>query len=755
MAGAGRVLLVLCLLSSVYGLGATLYGARSGQGEWVDSGRRAMYSVLGMSAIGFVILDVAFISSDFSYKIVASGSSTTTPFFYRAAAIWSTQQGSLLLWVMLLSFWSSLALLITRRRVREIVPYAQSVLFGFSIFFVGLIVLFANPFATLASPPGEGAGLDPLLRHTTMMIHPPMLYSGFTLLLVPFAFCIGALVSGRVGAEWIQVTRRFALAGWLCLGIGLLLGARWSYTELGWGGYWEWDPVENAALMPWLVCTAYIHSIMIQEKRGMLKVWNTSLVLLTGTLAIVGDFLVRSGILSSIHAFVSDPTLNIAFVVLIAAMVLGSVWLVTYRRDALSSEHRLDSLLSREGVFLLQNVVLVALAAVVFWLTFFPLISEAITGTQTSVGPPVFAHFVVPLALIVVVLSGIGPIIAWRRVTVAKLKRTFAFPVAVGLGTFVILAFVPGVTQHVFAYIMFGFGAFVVATVAQEFLRGARARRAMTGESLARSLVALVRRNRRRYGGYLVHAGVAVALVGVAGSTSFQHQRFATLRPGQSVHLDGYTFKYVHPTAHATAQKVSFGGDLAVTKGGHRVTTLHTTYGLYASQDPMHPIGRFLNTSDGAQTESRVGLDSGALRDLWVVISPNLGRLQSLVSTGDVTIAKALINAEKLPPAQRTAQLNTIFQLRDVAINEIAQRFVTHPWASTFLIEVSPLVMWLWIGAIIAALGGLIALWPVPRRSGTGSRPPRLSVRGRRPATLPPASPAAEPAEPERERELV
>jgi cytochrome c-type biogenesis protein CcmF len=751
MAAAGRVLLILCLLSSVYGLGASLYGARVGRGEWVDSGRRAMYSVFGMAAIAFVILDVAFISSDFSYNIVASGSSTTTPFFYRAAAIWSTQQGSLLLWVMLLSFWSSLALFLTRRRVREIVPYAQSVLFAMAIFFAGLVVLFANPFATSATPPSEGAGLDPLLRHTTMMIHPPTLYSGFTLLLVPFAFCIGALISGRVGPEWIQVTRRFALAGWLCLGLGILLGARWSYTELGWGGYWEWDPVENAALMPWLVCTAYIHSIMIQEKRGMLRVWNTSLVLLTGTLAMVGDFLVRSGILSSIHAFVSDPTLNVSFVLLISAMVLGSVWLVTLRRDQLASEHRLDSLISREGVFLIQNVVLVALAAVVFWLTFFPLISEAITGTQTSVGPPVFAHFVVPLALIVVVLSGIGPIIAWRRVTVTKLKRSFAFPVAVGLGTWVALAFVSGVTQHVFAYIMFGFGAFVVATVAQEFFRGARARRAMTGESPGGALMALVRRNRRRYGGYLVHAGVAVALVGVAGSTSFQHQRYATLKPGQSVHLDGYTFTYVHPTARATAQKVSFGGDLAVTKGGHRVTTLHTTYGLYASQDAMHPIGRFLNTSDGAQTESRVGLDSGALRDLWVVISPNLGPLQSLVSTGDVKIARALAAAQSLPPAQRTSQLNTIFQLRDILIGELAQQFVNHPWASTFLIEVSPLVMWLWIGAIIAALGGLIALWPVPRRDPRGG----LSVRRRgRLATLPATSPATV-AEPERERELV
>ena len=263
----------------VYGLGASLYGARTNQLEWVDSARRAMYALAGMAAVAFVILDVAFITSDFSYNIVAGGSSTTTPTFYRAAAIWATQQGSLLLWVLLLSSWSSLALFLTRRRVREIVPYAQAVLFGLCIFFSGLTVLFANPFDTSPNPPTEGAGLDPLLRHTTMMIHPPMLYSGYTLLLVPFSFAVGALISGRLGAEWIQVTRRFALAAWLCLGIGILLGARWSYTELGWGGYWAWDPVENAALMPWLLATAFIHSIMIQEKRGMLKVWNASLIL--------------------------------------------------------------------------------------------------------------------------------------------------------------------------------------------------------------------------------------------------------------------------------------------------------------------------------------------------------------------------------------------------------------------------------------------------------------------------------------------
>ena len=532
MAVVGRSLLILGLCTCLYGVGASIYGARGGGRAWVDSGRRAMYVLAGMTAIAFVILDVAFLSSNFSYNIVATGSSTTTPTFYRAAAIWATQQGSLLLWVLLLSSWSSLALFLTRRRVPEIVPYAQAVLFALCTFFTGLNVLFANPFATSANPPAEGAGLDPLLRHTTMMIHPPMLYSGYTLLLVPFAFAVGALISGRLSAEWIQVTRRFALAAWLCLGIGILLGARWSYTELGWGGYWAWDPVENAALMPWLCATAFIHSIMIQEKRGMLKVWNVSLILMTGTLAIVGTFLVRSGILSSIHAFVSDPTLNISFVGLISVMVIGSLFLVIWRKDSLKTEARLDSLISREAVFLFQNLLLVALTAVIFWITFFPLISEAITGTEVSVGPPAFRPFVVPLAIIIVLLSGIGPIIAWRRVTVAKLRRSFTFPAVVALVVLALLVAFGSIGSHVFALLMFGAGAFVIAAVAQEFYRGVRARQAMTSESPPVALGRLVRRNRRRYGGYIVHAGVAFALIGVAASTSFQDSRTATIRPG-------------------------------------------------------------------------------------------------------------------------------------------------------------------------------------------------------------------------------
>jgi cytochrome c-type biogenesis protein CcmF len=711
MAVVGRTLLILGLLVAIYGLGASLYGVRHGR-EWVDSARRAMYALTGLTLFAFVILDAAFISSDFSYNIVANSSSTTTPLLYRAAAIWATQQGSLLLWVLLLSMWSSLALFLTRRRVREIVPYAQAVMFGFCIFFTGLNTIFANPFSTSQNPPTEGVGLDPLLRHTTMMIHPPMLYSGYTLLTIPFAFAIGALISRRLNTEWIGVTRRFALAAWLCLGIGILLGARWSYTELGWGGYWAWDPVENAALMPWLCCTAYIHSIMIQEKRGMLKMWNASLILATGTLSIVGTFLVRSGILSSIHAFVSDPTLNISFVVLIATMVVGSIWLVISRRDGLRSEAQLDSLISREAVFLFQNLLLVALTAVIFWVTFFPLISEAITGTQVSVGPPAFRPFVVPLALLIVALSGIGPIISWRRVTISKLRRGFVFPVGFALVMLAALLIITDADRHVFALLMFVFGSFVIAAVVQEFARGIRARRAMTGEAPPVALISLVRRNRRRYGGYTVHAGIAVALIGVAASTSFQHSRYATLSPGQSARIDGYTIRYVRPTAAASPQKISFGAVLAVFKGGRRVTTVRTEYGLYPSQDPtLGPIGRFFNGSD----ESRIGLDSGFTHDIWSVIDPSLQPLQGLINEGDQRLTAAFNAVAKQPVATQPQALNVLYRLRDEAVAGLANRFVSHPWPATFLLIVSPLVTWLWLGALICVIGGLIAL--VPARS--------------------------------------
>src|SRR6476660_3828270 len=400
MAPVGQACLILALATCGYGIGASLYGALTGRRDWVDSGRRSVYGLAVLTTAAFAVLEVAFLRSDFHFDVVATHSSTTTPTFYRAAAAWSSQEGSLLLWLWLLSMWSSLVLFLARRRLRDVAPYATSVLLGFGAFFGGLLVFAVTPFETAAVAPPEGTGLNPLLRHPSMMIHPPMLYSGYTLWAVPFAFAIGALIVRRVDAEWITATRRFGLAAWLLLGTGILIGARWSWSELGWGGYWAWDPVENASLMPWLPGTAFLHSMMIQEKRGMLKIWNVSLVLATGTLAILGTFLVRSGVLDSIHAF-GASTLGIPFVALIAVMIAGGVALVVSRRDTLRSEQSIDSMLSREAIFLFNNLVLVAMAFVVFFWTFLPLITEAL-GNKVSVGPPVYNQYIVPLALMLV-----------------------------------------------------------------------------------------------------------------------------------------------------------------------------------------------------------------------------------------------------------------------------------------------------------------------------------------------------------------
>jgi len=734
MALLGRALLILGLLVALYGIGSSLYGAVARRREWVDSGRRAVYALAGLMTFAFAILEVAFLRSDFSFNVVAAHSSTTTPTFYKATAAWSSQEGSLLLWVFLLSVWSSLILFLTRRRVREITPYATAVLMGFATFFIALAVFLANPFATSARAPAEGAGLDPLLLHPSMMFHPPMLYSGYTLLTIPFAFAVGALVTGRLGNEWISVTRRFALAAWLFLGVGILLGARWSYTELGWGGYWAWDAVENAALMPWLVATAFIHSIMIQEKRGMLKVWNVSLILGSGTLAILGTFLVRSGILDSIHAF-GASTLGVPFVLLIAAMVAGSIWLIVKRRALLRSDAQLDSLLSREAVFLFQNLVLVAIVFVIFWVTFFPLVSEAITGTKVSVGPPAFRPFIVPLALILVLLSGIGPIVAWRRVTVANMRRNFTFPVIAGVVTLIVLVAATNADTRPFALVMFGLAAFVVATVVQELWRGTSARRAMTRDPLPVAFVGLIRRNRRRYGGYIAHLGLAVLLVGVAASSSFQHSQNVNLSPGQHAFVDGYKVTYVRPMARASAAKISLGAILDVSKNGKHVTTLITSRGFYPA--PLDPTAGPISEAFNGQSDSNVGLRAGLTRDLWAVANPNLDPLQNEINQGDRVFERLMTS---LTPAQASQPsiVTGIRAERTAAIVGLTSRFVRHPWPVTFLLIVSPLVTWIWLGAIIIAFGGLISLWPLPaparRRSTAAAR------------TIPRGLPAREPA---------
>jgi len=696
MAGLGYGCLLLALLVCAYGIWASIHGVRSGRPEYSESGRRCVYALACLLTVAMAVLEVAFLRSDFAFNTVADTSSRTTPELYRAAAVWSSQEGSLLLWAWLLSMWSSLALFLTRRRMRDVASYATAILLGFGGFFVGLMVFYANPFETTHPAPAEGVGLDPLLRFPTMIIHPPMLYSGYTLCIIPLAFGMGALLARRVDAEWIRSIRRFAFAAWLFLGAGILLGALWSYSELGWGGYWGWDAVENASLMPWLTGTAFLHSLMIQEKRGMLKVWNVSLVLATGTLAIMGTFLVRSGILDSIHAF-GGQTLGVPFVILIALLIGSSIYLVVSRRDMLRSEHRLDSLISRESAFIANNLVLVGLCFVIFWGTYFPLISLAVTGHEASVGPPWFDRYTVPLALVLVLLSGIGPVIAWRRATLANLRRNFLVPLAVALLTLLALL-ASGIPGKATAIAMFCCAGFVFGSIGQEFFRGTRARRAMAGESVPVALLALIRRNRRRYGGYIVHLGIAVLFIGVAASSSFEHANQLSLSVGQSAKVGSYDIRYVRPTATITPKydeahtgsTLSLGAVLDVTKGGRHVATLYPSEGFYASQDAEQgSVGSLI----GGQPVSHVAMSQSLTRNVWTAIAPDIETpaLKRVVTTGNRTL-----------PAEDAL----------VAIAYLARAYLRDPPAAQFNLLVSPLVLWIWLGGLVVFIGGLVAVWP-------------------------------------------
>jgi len=664
----------------------------------VVSGRRAIYCLAGLMVGATAVLQSAFLRSDFSYALVAEGSSTDTPTFYKATAMWATQDGSLLLWALLLSVFSSTVLFLTRRSLREIAPYATAVLAVVAGFFLLLMVGWENPFGTLASPPAEGSGLNPLLRHPAMMIHPPMLYTGYVGFAIPFAFAVGALITRNTGADWIRATRKFALVAWTFLGTGIMLGALWSYTELGWGGYWAWDPVENASLMPWLFGTAFLHSIMVQEKRGMLKVWNVFLIIGTFVLALLGTFLVRSGILDSIHAF-GASTIGVQFLVFIALVIVGSTALVISRLPHLRSEARLDSLLSREAFFLLNNLVLVGLCLVIFWGTFFPLISEAITGTEASVGPPWFNRLTTPLALVLALLMGIGPVVAWRRITPAGLRRALMWPVLATALVLVALLALTSSAERPLAQLMFCLVAFVLAVVVQEFWRGAAARRTISGDPWPRALSRLVARNRRRYGGYLAHAGLVVLFLGVAGSSAFLDQRDVRISPGERFTSGGYSITYLRPTATLGADRagtgapITLGAVLRARDKNGKTFLLRPSRNFYPTQDGSKgAIGRFFEGEATSEVDVRWGLR----RDVWTAVRPDISALD-----GPIREANA-----KFGDASGDVQA--------VVIAAIVERYRRHAPPATFRAIVSPLVSWIWIGAGIVVLGALIAAWPSP-----------------------------------------
>jgi cytochrome c-type biogenesis protein CcmF len=729
MASLGSALLLLAFLAALVAAGLALAG-RQGDRRRVELSRRVVYAFCGLLTACVVIIELAFAGNDFGFKIVSEHSSIETPPFYKLAAMWSSQEGSLLLWAWVLSIASSLALWATRKKLREVVPYATAVMMGVAAFFTGLM-LFApdvQPFAKLSPAPADGTGLNPLLQHPSMMIHPPMLYSGYVAFTVPFAFAIGALITRRVDAEWIRATRRFALIAWTFLGFGLLLGARWSYTELGWGGYWAWDPVENAALMPWLLGTAFLHSIMVQEKRGMLKVWNATLVVGTFSMALLGTFLVRSGVLQSIHAF-GDNTVGPYILGLIGVVVIGSTLLIVSRLDDLRSPKRIDSLASRESVFLVNNLLLVGLTAVIFWGTFFPLISELFTGDKASLAAPWFDRYTTPLAIGLVLFTGIGPLLAWRRVSWDSARRVFRVPlVAAAVTTLALLAF-SDAAHKPWALALFAFAAFALTGLAQEFWTGATARRRASGESTPGAMVGLVTRNRRRYGGYIIHAGIAVLLIGIAASSSFQTNRDVNLKPGESTTIDGRTITYVKPTVAVDEEKFTFGSVLRVEEDGKLVGYLRP------SQRFFRPTGQETGTIGSffaGEATSEVGLRTGLGSDLWIAERPNIAAVQRRVRDADKGFSacvkaapgtppqckslRALMLAARANPALQPQALEQISKLQGLAAENVAKTYLTDTAPATFKVIVNPLVTWMWIGGLIALAGALIAIWPTRGR---------------------------------------
>src|ERR1700692_453597 len=495
MPNLGQLSLAIALILALYSIAANIYGARRNSTDVLASARHAIWAMTAMIAIAAVSLWTGLLASDFSLEYVAAYSSTTLPTVYKITSLWGGQQGSLLFWTWLLSIFTSIAAFQNRRRNPEIAPYAVAVLAGLAIFFLGMLNFVTRPFDMLATIPADGQDLNPLLQNYWMAIHPPSLYTGYVSASVPFAFGAAALITGRLDDGWIRSTRRWAIFSWFFLTLGNMFGARWAYEVLGWGGYWAWDPVENAAFMPWLVMTAYLHSVMIQERKDMLKVWNLALIGLAFFLTLFGTFITRSGVISSVHSF-TQSGLGPYFLSFLITVTLAYSALLIFRSKQLRSPAEFESYLSREAAFLFNNLMLVGIAFAVFWGTIFPVLSEAVRGVKITVGPPFFNRVNGPLALGLVFLMGVGPLIAWRRTTADNLLRSFAAPVILGVSTGVVAAAM-GLRER---YLMTPrcLTAFVMDPIIVEFRRGMNARRHMVSERRAIALVNLVAKNNRR-----------------------------------------------------------------------------------------------------------------------------------------------------------------------------------------------------------------------------------------------------------------
>ena len=559
----GSAAAIVALALALCGAAAAAAGAGTGRPALVLSAQHAALGVFVLVTACFALLSYAFLAFDFSVRYVAMNTNLGTPFYYRITGVWGALEGSIILWTWLLALYTLVVILRHRESARELYPWVLAVMLSVMAFFLLVITVAAPPFARLTPAPADGRGLNPLLEDTGMITHPVALYLGFTGVTVPFAFALAALITGRVGDTWITLTRRWTIVAWYFLSLGLLIGGWWSYHVLGWGGYWAWDPVENAAFMPWLTATAFLHSVMVQERRRMLKLWNLALVILTFGLTLFGTFLTRSGVIASVHAF-TQGTIGAFFLGFLALVLLTALGLLAWRWDALGAQGELDSVVSRESAFLLNNVLLVAAAFTVFFGTVFPLLAEAVRGVKVSVGAPFFNQVNVPLFLALIFLMGVGPLIAWRRASPDNLRRNFLWPVAAGVAAAAFF-WALGV-RSALAVLTLTLTVFVAATIAVDFSRATRAR-LRTGERLLPAMGGLLRRHNRRYGGFVVHLGVLLVTLGVTGSQAWSVQTETTLRRGEHAELAGYRVRFDGLSASEESNHFKVAGAFTVSNG--------------------------------------------------------------------------------------------------------------------------------------------------------------------------------------------
>jgi cytochrome c-type biogenesis protein CcmF len=647
----GTVALYVVFALAVYATGAAVLAGRRRDRRLMQSVSNALVAAFVAVVVAVAALEYAIVSHDFSVAVVADHTSRQLPLPYLITSLWASQPGSLLLWLTVLLGSSALVMYQNRHRNRELLPWVAAVMGGTAVFFSAMAAFVSPPFAKLpaAQIPANGFGLDPSLQNPYMAAHPPSLYLGYVTLTVPFAFGMAALITGRTDARWLLSVRRWTLISWTALGVGMLLGAHWAYVEIGWGGYWAWDPVESAALMPWLAATAFLHSVMVQEKKGMLKVWNMVLVSTAFALAIFGDFLTRSGVVNSVHSFVQSA-IGPWLLGFLAAVIAFSVAMILWRLPLLRADHKLESVVSREATFLFNNLLLLALCFAICWGVVFPILSEAVRGIRSSVSTPYYNFFLVMFGIPLLLLTGIGPLIAWRRASTRSLARTFRWPItSAAAGT--VLLWLAGLGSSWAGMTALSLCIFVTTTVLLEFARGTSARMALTGAPPPRALFDLIGRNRRRYGGYIVHLAVVLLVIGIVASGSYASVGERHLARGQSMVVDGYRLTNTGLFQTREQNSVTSHVRLAVSHDGKSMGTLDPGLRLF---------------TDTQQVSNEVDIHTSllTLTDLYTI-------LQGIDTNGSGGVSvKVLVN---------------------------------------------PMIGMIWLAGGVFLLGALIALWPDPR----------------------------------------